>query len=87
MAKQRTLKSIYDGLDPVPPKTAWIKRVAKAAKVSEFTVRMWLNGRQVPQAGIQELVAKELGVPASELFPSRNEESKQPQTDTRHGLL
>lgn len=87
MAKHRTLKSIYDGLDPVSPKTAWIKRVAKAAKVSEFTVRMWLGGRQVPQAGIQELVAKELGVPARELFPSRNEDSKQPSTDMRHGIL
>ncbi len=87
MTKNRTLKSIYDALDPIPPKTAWIKRVAKAAKVSEFTVRMWLNGRQVPQAGIQELVARELGVPAEELFPERKETSVQPLTDVRHGLL
>lgn len=84
MTKQRTIKSIYDGLDPVPPKTAWLQRVAKAAKVSVFTVRMWVSGRQVPQAGIQELVAKELGVPASELFPQKEEALC--ERDARHGF-
>lgn len=84
--KQRTLKSIYDAIDPISPKTAWIKRVARAAKVSEFTVRMWLNGRQVPQAGIQELVARELGVPAKELFPERMETNVQSLNAIRHGL-
>ncbi len=87
MASNRTLKSIYDSLDPIPPKTAWIKRVAMAAKVSEFTVRMWLSGRQVPQAGIQELVSRELGVPAEELFPERKETNIQPLTGIRHGAI
>lgn len=87
MARQRTLKSIYDALNPIPPKTAWIKRVAKAAKVSEFTVRMWLNGRQVPQAGIQELVSKELGVPACELFPQKDEANYETKQSARHGFV
>lgn len=65
-----TLKEIYDSLDPVPPKTLWIRRVANAAKVSEMTVRMWLSGRQTPLPGIRALVAKELNSTPEELWPN-----------------
>lgn len=70
----RTFKEIYDGLDPVPPKTKWVKRIAKATMRSENAVRMWLSGRQTPEPLVQNIIAKELGVPVEGLFPIKTEE-------------
>lgn len=69
----KTFKEIYDGLDPVPPKTKWVKRIAEATMRSENAVRMWLNGRQTPEPLVQNIIAKELGVPVEGLFPSKND--------------
>ena len=51
------------------PKKMWIQRIAQVTHRSEATVRMWLSGRQVPEELIQEIIAKELGVPVEGLFP------------------
>lgn len=70
----KTFKEIYDGLDPVPPKTKWVKRIAKATMRSENAVRMWLSGRQTPEPLVQNIIAKELGVPVEGLFPTKEVE-------------
>ena len=70
----KTFKEIYDGLDHVPPKTKWVKRIAKATMRSENAVRMWLSGRQTPEPLVQNIIAKELGVPVRGLFPIKTEE-------------
>ena len=68
MAKTKTFREIYDGIDPVSPKTKWVKRIAKATMRSENAVRMWINGRQTPEPLVQNIIAKELGVPVEGLF-------------------
>lgn len=66
-----SFKKIYDSIDSTPPKTAWVRRIARATMSSEFTVRMWLSGRQVPGQLTQHVIARELGVPVEGLFPQR----------------
>ena len=73
IAEAKTFKEIYDRLDPIPPKTKWIKRIAEATMRSENAVRMWLNGRQTPEPLVQSIIAKELGVSVEGLFPSKND--------------
>lgn len=70
---KKTFKQIYEELDPTPPKTGWIRRIAKATMRSELTVRMWLNGRQTPEPLVQNIIAKELGVPVEGLFPQEQQ--------------
>lgn len=69
----KTFKEIYDALDPVPPKTKWVQRIANVTMRSENAVRMWLNGRQTPEPLVQTVIAKELGVPVEGLFPTPKE--------------
>lgn len=74
IAEAKTFRAIYEALDPVPPKTKWVKRIAKATMRSENAVRMWLNGRQTPEPLVQNIIAKELGVPVEGLFPTKTAE-------------
>lgn len=69
IAETMTFREIYDSIDPVSPKTKWVKRIAKATMRSENAVRMWLNGRQTPDPLVQNIIAKELDVPVEGLFP------------------
>lgn len=69
ITEKKTFREIYDALDPVPPKTKWVQRIAKATMRSENAVRMWLNGRQTPEPLVQNIIARELGVPVGGLFP------------------
>lgn len=71
---EMTFKQIYDSLPVTPPKTAWIRRVAKVTKKSELTIRMWLSGRQTPDPLTQSVIEKELGIPAGVLFPPKTKE-------------
>lgn len=74
IAQAKTFRAIYEALDPVPPKTKWVQRIAKATMRSENAVRMWLNGRQTPEPLVQNIIAKELGVPVEGLFPNKTAE-------------
>lgn len=65
----KTFKDCYKEVSTMSPKKMWIQRIAKVTHRSEATVRMWLSGRQVPEVLIQEIIAKELGVPVEGLFP------------------
>lgn len=69
ITEKKTFREIYDALDPVPPKTKWVQRIAKATMRSENAVRMWLNGRQTPEPLVQNIIARELCVPVEGLFP------------------
>lgn len=64
----KTFKDCYEEVSTMSPKKMWIQRIAKVTHRSEATVRMWLSGRQVPEVLIQEIIAKELGVPVEGLF-------------------
>lgn len=65
----KSFKECYEEVSTMSPKKMWIQRIAKVTHRSEATVRMWLSGRQVPEELIQEIIAKELGVPVEGLFP------------------
>ncbi len=73
--KAKTFREIYESIDTssvVSPKTQFIMRIAKATMRSENAVRMWINGRQIPDMLAQNVIAKELGVPVEGLFPSKD---------------
>ncbi len=46
----------------------FIGRIAKVCECSEFTVRMWIAGKQIPNRLAQKVIAEELGVDINELF-------------------
>ena len=71
MRTQKTFKDIYRSIDPVPPRLAFIRRIAEATMRSENAVRMWISGRQTPDPLCRQIIAKELGVPAEGLFPDK----------------
>jgi len=61
----------YKGLGN--PKKGFIKKISELTCRSEFTVRMWICGRQQPDALAQRVIADYLGEedPAT-LFPAKN---------------
>jgi len=65
---RKTLKQAYDELNEVQ-KRAFVTRLAAVSRKSEFTIKMWLCGRQRPDELTRMAVAKELGISADELFP------------------
>lgn len=69
----KTFGEIYKALpDPpkiISPKLKFIQRIASVTQSSENAVRMWVSGRQRPDALKQAIISKELGVPSDTLFP------------------
>lgn len=69
----KTFKEIYEGYakrPPLPtPRKEFVSRMADLTKKSEATVKMWVMGRQVPDALTQSVISKELGIPEEVLFP------------------
>lgn len=55
-----------------PPKKAFIQKIATITKRSESAVRCWVAGVYQPDALAQEVIERELGIPASELFPKED---------------
>lgn len=73
-----TFKDYYDALPPKAPKapkTEFVLRMAKLCKREPQTIRMWLSGRQRPDALAQSVIAKELGASESELFSAGSHET------------
>ena len=64
-----TFKETYQSLGNTPPKKAFIARMAKATQCSEFTVKMWVIGRQQPNAHAKSVIAQHLNKKVTELFP------------------
>ena len=72
MAKKK-FKEIYDNLPPragKAPKTVFVERMMEITKSSKTTVYGWIYGTYKPDALAQDIISKELGVPANELFAS-----------------
>ena len=55
--------------------TAFLNRVAVAAICSVEAVYQWATGWRNPSAAAAELVSRELGTPAEELFPRLKKKS------------
>ncbi|MGV8135865.1 MAG: hypothetical protein AB2L20_11680 [Mangrovibacterium sp.] len=72
-----TFREIYDNLPPKDseraPKTEFVKRMAEVTMKSIKTVYCWLAGTQAPDALSKSVLEKELGVPAKQLFPVKQE--------------
>lgn len=70
---QRDFRGIYDSLPErrvvKAPKSAFVDRIADVTMKHPNTVRCWLSGAQKPDALSRAMIEKELGIPASELFP------------------
>lgn len=71
---QKTFREIYKTMDNMPPKLAFVKRIAEVTMKSETTVRCWLAGSQQPDALGQSVIEKELGISADILFPKKETE-------------
>lgn len=65
-----TLSSYYKTLPkPIPPKTAFIKRIAKRCNVNESTVRNWVKGRGTPEEEKHlDIISEETNIPKDQLF-------------------
>lgn len=67
-----TFKEIYESLETPPsPKDEWVKRMASITLASEFSVKMWISGRNEPSALAKKILSEELGRPVEELFPGK----------------
>lgn len=71
-----TFKQIYDCIDNTTPKAQWIKRIADVSRKKEITVKLWLIGARTPGELEKEVIAKELGVSAEELFPAKADNNR-----------
>lgn len=68
--KGQSLRQMYKGMDNMPPKLAFVKRLAKVACKSESTIRFYLSG-QTPDALTQKVLSDELDTPIEVLFPKK----------------
>ena len=70
MAKQMTFKDLYLREKEKPtPAQSFIVDIAELTKRSANTVRMWLQGKQTPDALAQSLIAEKFDIDVSTLFP------------------
>jgi hypothetical protein len=63
-----SFREIYDNMD----RRAFVRRIATVTKRSETAVYNWISGKYKPDALAQTVIAQELGIPASELFPKED---------------
>ena len=81
---KKTFTEIYNESKSKPtPAQEFVAEVARITKRSEFTVKMWLCGNQVPDALVKSVIAEHFGVDADGLFPEtatheRNREDHDP---------
>lgn len=75
--KQISFASLYGEAKEQPtPAQQFIQEVAELTKRSENTVRMWIWGRQIPDALTCRVIGLRYGVDPDTLFPNSN-----PQTE------
>lgn len=73
--KAMTLAEVYEALPKVAsPKAEFIARLAAVTYRSENAVRMWVSGARTPDILTQNVISQELGIPASELFPTTQQQ-------------
>ena len=67
---KKTFAELYNESKSKPtPAQEFVAEVAKITHRSEFTVKMWLCGNQVPDMLVQSVIAEHFGVEADGLFP------------------
>lgn len=72
---KKTFAELYNESKTKPTHAQeFVAEVAKITHRSEFTVKMWLCGNQVPDALVQSVIAEHFGVEADGLFPERQGE-------------
>ena len=72
--EEKTFMEIYRLEKSKPtPAQAFIKRMASLTKKSESTVRQWVLGCFDPDDLTKDVIAKELGIDSSVLFPQKVE--------------
>ena len=65
-----TFKELYLREKEKPtPAQSFIEDIAELTKRSANTVRMWLQGKQTPDALAQSLIAEKFDIDVSTLFP------------------
>ncbi len=66
-----TFGELYKALPEPPkaPKQAFVEEIAQLCKCSHQAVRMWIAGRQRPDALKRKLIAERLGYSEKQLFP------------------
>ena len=66
-----TFGELYRALPeaPKPPKQAFIEEIAELCMCSQQAVRMWVQGKQRPDAVKRKLIAERLGYSVEQLFP------------------
>ena len=71
---KKTFTELYNESKSKPtPAQEFVAEVARITKRSEFTVKMWLCGNQVPDMLVKSVIAEHFGVEADGLFPERQE--------------
>lgn len=66
----KTFAELYNEQKSKPtPAQEFVSEVARVTHRSEFTVRMWLTGQQVPDTLVQSVIADHFGVAMEGLFP------------------
>lgn len=70
---KKSLQELYNEAKNQPtPSQRFVADVAKITCKSEATVRMWLMGKQVPDALAQTAIANAYNVDVRYLFPNKN---------------
>lgn len=66
-----TFKDLYlqEKEKPTPAQT-FIEDIAELTKRSTNTIRMWIQGKQIPDALAQSLIAEKYNLDVSSLFPA-----------------
>lgn len=67
-----TFKELYlEEKNKQTPAQIFLKEIAELTKRSKNTVRMWLQGRQEPDALAKSLIAERFGIDPETLFPTK----------------
>lgn len=76
---RKTFKEFYEQVKNQPtPAQEFINKIAELTCSNEVTVRMWIGGRQRPNALAQRVLAEHFGTTPDALFPSNGQQkSKQ----------
>lgn len=71
---KRTFGERYKALKDEPtPMQEFVAHYAELTHRSENAIRMYISGERVPDALVQEVISKDMGVPAEILFPKNND--------------
>lgn len=72
MSNNKTFIELYNESKSKPtPAQEFISEVARITHRSEMTVRMWLSGKQIPDALVLSVIADHFNVDMAGLFPEK----------------